>query len=112
VITLEVTQNMRDDVVLHNWKMMIINRYRVTWGLIANFQFPNGISFKVSYGQRPFHICADAEWTRDVETLLKDIKYTKKIKKGEVEFSVRFENKGEYLDVLWELCSIGRASEI
>jgi len=112
---LEVTQNMRDDVVLHNWKLMIINRYRVTWGLVANFQFPNGISFKRSYGQRPFKIGADAEWIRDVETLLKDIKYTKKIKKGEkgeVEFSVRFENKGKYLDVLWELYSIGSASEI
>jgi hypothetical protein len=103
---------MIDDVVLHNWKLMIIDRYRVTWGLLANFQFPNGISFKASYGQRPFNIGVDAEWTRDVEILLKDIKYTKRIKKGGVEFSVRFENKGEYLDVLWGLYSIGRASEI
>jgi len=103
---------MRDDVILHNWKLMIINRYRVTWGLVANFQFPNGISFKSSYDQRSFKIGADAEWTRDVEILLKDIKYTKKIKKGEVEFSVRFENKGNYLDVLWELYSIGSTSEI
>ena len=109
---MEVTQNMRDDVALHNWKLMNIDRCRVTWGQFDNFRFPNGISVHMSYGRRPFKIGVDIERAGEIEFLLKDMKYNKKNKKEGVEFSVRFENKGKYFDLLWELYSIGNIFEI
>ena len=112
VITLEVTERMRDDVVLYSWKQMKIDRCRVTWGLLDMFRFPNGISISMGYGRRPFKIAADEEQTEEIEFLLKGMESTRKMKKGGVEFSIKFENRGKYLDLLWELYSIGQAYEI
>ena len=112
MINLEVTQKMRDDIVLHNWKMMQIDRCRVTWGRLDNFRFPNGISLHMGFGRKPFKIGADAERAEEVEILIQNMEYTKKTKMGQVEYSVPFENRGRYLDLLWGLYSIGRAFEI
>ncbi|MFW9804041.1 MAG: hypothetical protein ACFFFC_15365, partial [Candidatus Thorarchaeota archaeon] len=101
VITLEVTDTMRDDVILHSWKQMKLDRCRVTWGVLDMFRFPNGISVRMSYGWRPFKIAADEERTEEIEFLLMGMESTKKMKKGRVEFSVKFENRGRYLDLLW-----------
>ncbi|MFX1261085.1 MAG: hypothetical protein ACFFAZ_03270 [Promethearchaeota archaeon] len=109
---MEVTDTMRDDVVLHSWKQMKIDRCRVTWGLLDMFRFPNGISVSVGYGRRSFKIAADEERTEEIEVLLMGMESTKKMKKGGVEFSVKFENRGRYLDLLWELYSIGQAYEM
>ncbi len=112
MINLEVTQQMRDDVVLHNWKMMHIDRCRVTWGQLDNFRFPNGISLHMGFGRRPLKIGTDMDRVEEVELLLQNMEHSKKTKKEQIEYSVPFENRGRYLELLWDLYSIGRAYEM
>lgn len=104
---MEVTQDMRNEVVLHNWKMMKLDRCRATWTMGENYEFPNGIRVYSYLGKRPIEIIANIEQDMDIELLAKNTGYTKKTKNGQIEFSVPFGTRGEYLDLIWGLYTIG-----
>jgi hypothetical protein len=107
VIRMDISQTMKDEVVFYNWKMMKLDRCRATWGMGENYEFPNGIRVHFYLGKRPVKIQANVEQAREVESLVGGMKYTRKPKKGRIEFSVPFGNRGEYLDLLWDLYMIG-----
>ncbi|MGY5875270.1 MAG: hypothetical protein RTU30_05960 [Candidatus Thorarchaeota archaeon] len=108
---MEISQRMRDEIALHNWKLMKLDRCRAFWGLGENYKFPNGIRVLMYVGRRPLKVKVDVEYAGEVESLLGDIKFTKKVKKGIIEFSMPFENRGIFLDLLWSLYIIGMESE-
>jgi len=103
----EVTQEMRNEVVLHNWKMMKLDRCRATWTTGENYEFPNGIRVYFYLGKIPVEIIANIEHAGDIELLVENTGYTRKTKNGQIEFSVPFGTRGEYLDLLWGLYTIG-----
>ena len=72
-----------------------------------NYEFPNGIRVYFFLGKRPIKIRANAEQAREVESLVGGTEYTRKSKKGQIEFSVPFGNRGKYLDLIWDLYTIG-----
>ena len=104
---MEVTQEMRNELALHNWRMMKLERCRATWGMGENYVFPNGIGVSMYLGKRPVKIQAHVEQAREVESLVGGMEYTRKAKKGRIEFSVPFVTRGVYLDLLWDLYTIG-----
>ena len=107
VVRVELSQTMKDEVALHNWKMMKLERCRATWGMGENYEFPNGIRVHFYLGKRPVKIQANVEQAREVESLVESTEYTKKTKKGQIEFSVPYGIRGEYLDLIWDLYTIG-----
>lgn len=58
-------------------------------------------------GKIPVEIIANIEQAGDIESLVENTGYTKKPKKGQIEFSVPFGTRGEYLDLIWGLYTIG-----
>ena len=104
---MDISETMKDEVVLHNWKMMKLERCRATWGMGENYVFPNGIGVSIYLGKRPIKIRAHVEQAREVESLVGGTEYTRKAKKGQIEFSVPFVTRGDYLDLLWDLYMIG-----
>ena len=108
---MEITQRMRDEIALHNWKMMKLDRCKSYWGMGEQYKFPNGISVRVYVGRRPIKVNVDVEYAGEVESLLEGIEFTKKVKKEQIEFSIPFENRGVYLDLLWSLYLIGMEKE-
>jgi len=106
-VRMDISQTMKDEVVLHNWKMMKLERCRATWGMGENYIFPNGIGVSMYLGKRPVKIQAHVEQAKEVESLVEGTEYTRKAKKGRIEFSVPFVTRGDYLDLLWDLYTIG-----
>ena len=104
---MDISQTMKDEVALHNWKMMKLERCRATWGMGENYEFPNGIRVYSYLGKRPVEIIANIEQAGEIELLVKSTEYTKKPKEGQIEFSVPFGTRGEYLDLIWGLYAIG-----
>ncbi len=105
---MEVSERMRDEVVLHSWKMMKLDRCKVSRGIIDNYKFPNGIVVYWNYvGRRPLKVKSNVEQEREVESVMSDRDYKKKSRRGMVEFSVPYPIRGEYLDLLWDLYSVG-----
>jgi len=109
----EVSQRMRDEVILHQWKLLRIDRCRSHWGMTerGGYTFPNGIFVFMHFGKRPIRIEVDTERVGEVESLIEGMEYKKKEKDGNIEFSVAFENRGRYLDLLWDLYTIGMETE-
>lgn len=107
VFPMELSEKMRDEVVLHSWKMMKLERCKMTRGLVDNYIFPNGISVYWHYGVRPLKVISTVEQARVVESFMGDQDYKKKNKKGMIEFSVQYSNRGMFLDMLWNIYSIG-----
>ncbi len=110
---MEVSQRMRDEVILHQWKLLRIDRCRSHWGMTerGGYTFPNGIFVFMHFGKRPIRIEVDTERVGEVESLIEGMEYKKKEKDGNIEFSVAFENRGRYLDLLWDLYTIGMETE-
>ncbi len=110
VSLMELTQRMRDEVTLHEWKLLQIDRCKSHWGMTerGGYTFPNGIVVSMLYGKRPIKIKVDVEKAGEVGSYIAGTEYKKKEKNGIIEFSVAFENMGKYLDLLWNLYSIGR----
>ena len=71
-----------------------------------NYEFPNGIRVSFYLGKRPVKIKASVEQAREVELLVVNTEYTRKPKKGQIEFSVPFGTRGKYLDLIWDLYTI------
>jgi hypothetical protein len=107
VVRMDISQTMKDEVVLYNWRMMKLERCRATWGMSENYGFPNGIGVSMYLGKRPVKIRAHVEQSREIESLVEGMEYTRKPKKGLIEFSVPFGNRGKYLDLIWGLYTIG-----
>ncbi len=106
VVRVELSQTMKDEVALHNWKMMKLDRCRASWAMGENYEFPNGIRVSFYLGKRPVKIKASVEQAREVELLVVNTEYTRKPKKGQIEFSVPFGTRGKYLDLIWDLYTI------
>ena len=106
---MEVSEKMRDEVVLHSWKMMKLDRCRVAWGTFENFRFPNGITvtIRIALGGRPIKVKSTVEQAREVESVMSGRDYRMKAKKEKIEFSVQYSSRGDYLDLLWDLYSAG-----
>ena len=104
---MELSEKMRDEVVLHSWKMMKLDRCKVTRGIIDNYLFPNGITVNWNLAWKSIRIKSNVEQAREVESFMGSRDYKKKSKKGIIEFNVQYSTRGEYLDMLWGLYSVG-----
>ena len=107
MVRMEVSQTMKDEVALHNWKMMKLERCRTSWAVIEQYEFPNGIEVSMYLGKKPVKIRVNVEQVREAEAALGSMDYTRKNKKRQIEFSVPFGTRGEYLDLIWDLYMIG-----
>ncbi len=107
---MEPSESIKEELIIHHWRMMKIDRCRkILWGGEI-FEFPNGIATKViPVGRRPVKIEVPIDLEHQVEEILEGSDYSKKQKGLKVQFSWRFGNRGDYLDLLWNLYSIGQA---
>ncbi|MHA1904445.1 MAG: hypothetical protein ACXADL_11485 [Candidatus Thorarchaeota archaeon] len=86
---MEPSENMKDDLITHHWKLIQIDRCRkLLWGGEI-FEFPNGIATKVVPVEiRPVKIEAQMGLERKVEEVLEGSDFSKKQKGSKVQLEV------------------------
>ena len=101
---MEIPENWQEELLLHDWKMMRIDRCRISNSSEA-YDFPNGLSYHFTT------IKVDFEKANAVVAALSDLEPKKKVKKGEATIKLNWDrykvlNKGEREDLLWRIYSL------
>ena len=103
---MEIPENWQEELMLHDWKMMRIDRYRSGFTPEARvWRFPNGVYFT------GFTIKVDFEKAPAVVAALSDWEPKKKVKKGIATIELNWDiyakmSKGEFDDLLWRIYSL------
>lgn len=115
---MKLPDNWEEEVMLHSWKMMKIERCRHSDSHI--YIFPNKITVRGAI------VFVDIERARAVEALLEEFEYEKKVKDNIVEIKLKhrkyekepmkgvvyfFLTKGNYEEFLWNLYAIDSGFE-
>jgi hypothetical protein len=106
----ELPENWEEELESYQLKSLAVERYSLVYDPDV-YIFSNGISIKVGN-----HISIEIEGDdgvntqleKDIELLLGSLKFKKKTKRNRVTFqNILYSYKGEILDLLWSLYSIG-----
>ncbi len=103
---MEIPENWQEELMLHDWKMMRIERCKDAYGPGTPwYNFPNGI--RLQYAT----IKVDFERANAVVAALSDLEPKKKVKKGIATIKLNWDRldamtKGELEDLLWRIYSL------
>jgi len=103
---MEIPENWQEELKLHDWKKMRIDRCRsCLTPEVDTFRFPNGVYI---YGSS---IRVDFEKANSVVAVLSDWEPKKKVKKGIAKIELNWDiyikkSRGEFYDLLWCLYSL------
>lgn len=116
MIRLVVSENWKEEIDLHFWKMMKLERCIENILYVGPqerpvYQFPNGIQFTESsgYGRKfySFEIKAHIEYSAVITNRLGSISHKSRTEDTTFKVKGGCNNKGEFLDLLWDIYSIG-----
>ena len=103
---MEIPENWQEELMLHDWKMMRIERCKRALGPQSWYHFPNGIRFRIS------RIEVDFEKANAVMAALSDLEpKKKKVNKGIATIQLNWDHlesmtKGELEDFKWRIYSL------